>query len=80
MNRFLTNNSSSMKMWRTIFQGIVGVIIANIDLIVGTFTIPAEYKPMVVAIVMAILSPIMAELGYHTVEVATNEEIIEGAD
>ena len=39
------------------------MIIANVDLLVSGLTIPVEYKPMIVALVMAVLSPIMSELG-----------------
>ena len=65
-NKFLSTNTSGMKVLRTIFQGIVGVIIANLDAIVGLQEwIPSEYKAITVAIIMAILSPIMAEIGKH---------------
>ena len=65
-NKFLSTNTSGMKVLRTIFQGIVGVIIANLDAIVGLQAwIPSEYKAITVAIIMAILSPIMAEIGKH---------------
>lgn len=79
-NRFLTNNSASMRTLRTIVQGVIGVIIANLDLIVGTFAIPTSYKPMIVALVMAVLSPVMSEIGLHTTEVVTNDDIVEGAE
>ena len=65
-NKFLSTNTSGMKVLRTIFQGIVGVIIANLDAIVGLQAwIPSEYKAITVGIIMAILSPIMAEIGKH---------------
>lgn len=63
MNTFLKSNKTRYRLLRTIAQGIIGVIIANIDLLVSGLTIPAEYKPMIVALVMAILSPVMSELG-----------------
>lgn len=63
MNKFLKSNDTKYRLLRTIAQGIVGVLIANVDLLVAGLTIPAEYKPMIVALVMAILSPIMSELG-----------------
>ena len=50
-------------MLRTIAQGILGVLIANLDVITGSFNIPDIWKPIIVALVMAILSPIMASLG-----------------
>ena len=42
---------------------LFGVLIANIDIIVGTFNIDPTMKPIITALVMAVLTPIMAELG-----------------
>lgn len=66
MNRFLTSNSTSMRLARTIVQGIIGVLISYADLLVSFVNIPPEMRPMIVAIVMAILSPTMAEIGKNT--------------
>ena len=63
MNTFLTSNDTRYRLLRTIIQGIIGVLIANLDLLIGQFSIPPEMKPVIVALVMAILSPIMSELG-----------------
>lgn len=63
MNKFLTSNSTKYRLLRTIIQGIIGVLLANVDLLVSFISIPTELKPMIVALVMAILSPIMSELG-----------------
>lgn len=63
MQKFLKSNDTRYRLLRTILQGIVGVLIANVDLLVSGLTIPTAYKPMIVALVMAILSPIMSELG-----------------
>lgn len=63
MNTLLTSNETKYRLIRTIIQGIIGVLIANLDLLIGMVTIPAELKPVIVALVMAILSPIMSELG-----------------
>jgi len=60
---FLKSNDTRERLLRTILQGIIGVIVANLDLLIGSLTIPPEYKPMIVALVMAVLSPIMSELG-----------------
>ena len=62
MKTFLKSNEWQWRLARTIVQGIIGVLIANIDLIIGSFAIPVEYKTMAVALVMAILSPIMATI------------------
>ena len=63
MSKFLTSNETRYRLLRTIAQGIIGVLIANVDVLVSGLTIPSEYKAMIVAMVMAILSPIMSELG-----------------
>lgn len=63
MNKLLTSNSAKYRLIRTIIQGIIGVLIANIDLIVSGLSFSPEIKAFIVALVMAILSPIMASLG-----------------
>lgn len=63
MNEFLTSNSAAMRLARTIVQGIIGVIIAYADVLVGQVVFNAEMRPVIVALVMAVLSPIMATLG-----------------
>lgn len=63
MNKLLINNSGKYRLIRTIIQGIIGVLIANIDMIVGTFEFSPEMKALIVALVMAILSPVMSSLG-----------------
>ena len=63
MNKFLKSNDTKYRLLRTIAQGIIGVLIANVDVLIGNLIIPADYKPMIVALVMAVLSPIMSELG-----------------
>ena len=66
MNTFLTSNDTKYRLLRTILQGIIGVLIANLDLLIGYAAIPTELRPVIVAAVMAVLSPIMSELGAKT--------------
>ena len=63
--KMLTDNSTEARLVRTIFQGLIGVIIANLDIIIGSFSIDPAYKPIIAAACMAILSPIMSEIGKH---------------
>ena len=63
MGEFLTSNETKYRLLRTIVQGIIGVLIANVDLLVGYVVLDASQRAVVVALVMAILSPVMAELG-----------------
>ena len=63
MDKFLTSNEWQYRLLRTIIQGILGVIIANLDVLTGAFVLDPTMKGVVVALVMAVLSPIMALLG-----------------
>lgn len=63
MEEFLTSNKWQWRLLRTIVQGVLGVLIANIDLIMGWCVIDPSVRALVVALVMAVLSPIMAILG-----------------
>lgn len=63
MKKLLTSNDTIFRLLRTIIQSVIGIVVANADVIIGTFTINEVWKPIIVALVMAILSPIMAELG-----------------
>lgn len=44
-------------------QGVLGVLIANLDLIMGWCVLDPSMRALMVALVMAILSPAMAALG-----------------
>lgn len=67
-NTFLKSNETKYRLLRTIAQGVIAVLVANIDLLVSSLTIPPEYKAMVVALIMAVLSPVMSELGKNKEE------------
>lgn len=62
MRTFFNSNAPIYRCLRTICQGVIGVIIANADVLVGGH-VAEPYKAVIVAIVMAILSPVMASLG-----------------
>ena len=65
MGEFLTGNEWYWRLARTIAQGVIGVLVANLDLIVGWCVLDPGVRALVVALVMAVLSPVMAELGDH---------------
>lgn len=74
MKKFLQSNETKYRLLRTILQGIIGVLIANADLLVSAWSFTPEVKAFIVALVMAILSPIMSELGNtETEEIAEYE-------
>lgn len=63
MNAFLTSNEAKYRLARTIVQGVLGVIVANLDLLFGYVIFEPSARAFVVALVMAVLSPIMAMIG-----------------
>lgn len=75
MNKFLTSNETLYRLARTILQGIIGVIMANLDYIVGLSHFSSGTKALIVALVMAILSPIMSELGKHISKDEDDEDL-----
>ena len=67
-NTFLKSNETKYRLLRTIAQGVIGVLVAYIDVIIGVLAIPNELRPMIVALIMAVLSPLMSELGKNKEE------------
>lgn len=63
MTDFLTSNDWRWRLARTIVQGVIAVIVANLDMLVGVWQIDPSIKAVVVALIMAVLSPVMALLG-----------------
>ena len=63
MDEFLTSNAPKYRLLRTIVQGVLGVIVANLDLLFGYVIFEPSTRAFVVALVMAVLSPIMAMIG-----------------
>lgn len=63
MSIFLTGNEWYWRLLRTVVQGVLGVVVANVDVLVGCAVIDATWRPICVALVMAVLTPVMAELG-----------------
>ena len=63
MNRFLTSNEWQWRLLRTVVQGVLGIVVANVDLLMGVAMLGPTWRALCVAMVMAVLSPVMAELG-----------------
>ena len=63
MNRFLTSNEWQWRLLRTVVQGVLGVVVANVDLLMGAAVLDPTWRALCVVVVMAVLSPVMAELG-----------------
>ncbi len=68
MKKLLNDNGWQFRLIRTIIQGVIGVVIANLDVFIEAVQISPAFKPVIAALVMAILSPIMAELGKNNNE------------
>ena len=63
MEEFLPSNEWPWRLARTVVQGVLGVVVANVDMLVGCAVLEPTWRAVVVALVMAVLSPVMAELG-----------------
>ena len=74
----LRSNSTGARILRTLIQGVLGVLVAELPELVGLFQIPDWAQALIVALVMAILSPIMAEFG-KTVEVMGQKKRLQAA-
>lgn len=75
MNEFLTGNER-WRLVRTVAQGVLGVVVANLDLLVDTMALAPEWRALVVALAMAVPPPVMAEVGKH----ANADGAAEGGD
>lgn len=60
MNWLLKDNGTLARLLRTIIQGLIGVLIANLDYIISGISIDPECKALIVAMTMAVLSPVMS--------------------
>ena len=60
MAEFLTSNTWGWRLARTIAQGILGVIAANIDVLMGCAVLDPTARGIAVALVMAVLSPVLS--------------------
>lgn len=54
MDGFLTGNEWQWRLLRTIAQGVTGVVIANLDLIVGFCLVDPPVRALVVALVYSL--------------------------
>lgn len=62
MQQFLKSNEWQWRLARTVVQGVLGVLVANVDLIFGQVFLDPARRALVVALLMAVLSPVMVEL------------------
>ena len=63
MGDFFTSNDMKWRLARTIVQGILGVIVAELPQLLDLYHLDPVWSAFIVALTMAILSPIMSALG-----------------
>ena len=63
MNRFLTSNEWQWRLLRTVVQGVLGIVVANVGPHMGVVVLDPTCRALCMAMVMAVLSPVMVELG-----------------
>lgn len=70
MERFLTDNSASMRFARTVVQGILAALIVFVPEAMGMLDLQPSVTALLTAAIMAVLSPAMALLkASETIEV-----------
>ena len=63
MNAFLTSNTPAMRCARTIVQGVIGALIMYLPDVMGLWHLDPTVNALGVAVIMAVLSPVMAAIG-----------------
>lgn len=62
LDRFLSDNSTGARLARTVFQGVIAALIVFVPTAVGWFELEPETASLLTAVIMAVLSPVMALL------------------
>lgn len=62
LDKFLTDNSTSMRLARTVVQGVVAALAVFVPTATGWLDLGPEAASFVTACIMAVLSPVMALL------------------
>ena len=59
---FMGRNDAMARCLRTIIQGVLAVLLENLGMILTGFHLDASTQAVVTALLMAVISPIMAQL------------------
>lgn len=59
VREFLNGNNLKFRLLRTIFEGIVSVLLVNAAIIVAWANMPPEVASIITALVVAVLSPVL---------------------
>lgn len=62
LDKFLNDNSTSMRLTRTIVSGIISALIVFIPSAVGMINLTPEMASLVTAVLMSVFSPVMSLL------------------
>ncbi len=80
MNKFLKSNDPLYRCLRTIIQGIIGVVIAQLPTLLTGTPLDPVWQAFIVALTMAILSPIMALMGGGDEPTLFDDDDVAGDD
>ena len=80
MEWFLRSNTTGARVLRTVVQGILAVIISIVPDLVGLIDLDPAFQAALVALIMAVLSPIMSEIGKGVEQVAEKKRMAKEAE
>lgn len=60
LDEFLTSNKTEMRLARSIVQGVLSVAIVGVPITVGHLNVDATTASLITALIMCVLSPLMA--------------------
>lgn len=62
LEQFINSNTMGMRFLRTVVQGVIAALIVYVPEAIGYLNLDAATAAFLVALIMAVLSPIMAAL------------------
>lgn len=74
LENFLQSNAMSMRLLRTILEGVIGVVLVSVPLIVGWWHLSPEVASLLTAIIVCVFSPILAMFKTGRPEDAVDKE------
>lgn len=61
--KWCRKSTPAAKLEHTIFQGVIGAVVVVVPQLVGLFNLPEWATALIVALIMAVLTPVMAAAG-----------------
>lgn len=62
LDNFLNDNTMKMRLIRTIFEGVLSVLVVSVPIIVGWLALTPEMASMLTALIMCVITPILSML------------------